>query len=77
MTRQRARMLKAVRSKKEFTYKGKFPRFKTDLLRKSLRAKREWNDLVQKLHEMNIRPRTLYPDRFIIYHLYQGTDTKL
>jgi hypothetical protein len=52
--------LKAVREKKQITYKGKPIKITADLT-KTLKARRTWGEIFQALNENNFNPRMLYP----------------
>jgi hypothetical protein len=53
-------MLKAVREKKQITYKGK-PIKITDFSTETLKARRAWSEAFQALNENNFNARILYP----------------
>jgi hypothetical protein len=53
--------LKAVREKKQITYKGKPFKITTDLSTETLQAKRAWSEVFKALNENNFNPRILYP----------------
>jgi hypothetical protein len=52
--------LKAIREKKQITYKGK-PIKITDFSMETLKARRAWSEVFQALNENNFNPRILYP----------------
>jgi hypothetical protein len=52
--------LKAVREKKQITYKGKPIKISTDFSAKTLKPRREWNEVHRELNENNFNPRKLY-----------------
>jgi glucuronate isomerase len=54
-------MLKAVREKKQITYKGKPFKITADFSTETLKAKRSWSEVLQALNENNFNPRILYP----------------
>jgi hypothetical protein len=56
-TEYRERTLKAVREKKQITYKGKPIKITTDFLK----ARRAWSEVFPALSENNFNPRILYP----------------
>jgi hypothetical protein len=58
-TDNRERILKAIKQKKQVTYKGK-PIKITDFLTETLKAKRAWSEVFQALNENNFSPRILY-----------------
>ena len=53
--------MKAVREKKQITYKGKPIKITADFSTETLKARRAWNEVFQALNENNFNPRTLYP----------------
>jgi hypothetical protein len=57
----RERILKAVREKKQITYKGKPIKITADFSTETLKARRAWSEVLQALNENNFNPRILYP----------------
>jgi hypothetical protein len=57
----RERILKAVREKKQVTYKGKPIKIIADFSTETLKARRAWGEIFQALNENNFNPRILYP----------------
>jgi hypothetical protein len=53
--------LKAVREKKQITYKGKPIKITADFSTETLKARRAWSEVLQALNENNFNPRILYP----------------
>jgi hypothetical protein len=53
--------LKAVRKKKQITYKGKPIKIAADFSMETLKARRAWSEVFQALNEDNFNPRILYP----------------
>jgi hypothetical protein len=53
--------LKAVRQKKQITYKGKPIKITADFSMETLKAIRAWSELFWALNENNFNPRILYP----------------
>jgi hypothetical protein len=53
--------LKAVREKKQITYKGKPIKITADFSTETLKVRRAWGEIFQALNENNLNPRTLYP----------------
>jgi hypothetical protein len=53
--------LKAVREKKQITYKGKHIKITADFSTETLKARRVWSEVFQALNENNFNPRILYP----------------
>jgi chromosome segregation ATPase len=59
-TETRERMLKAVREKKQITFKGKPIKIIGDFSTKTLKARRAWGKIFWTLNETNFNPRILY-----------------
>jgi hypothetical protein len=57
-TETREKILKAVKEKKQITYKGKPT---ADISTETLKARRAWSEIFWALNENNINPRILYP----------------
>jgi hypothetical protein len=53
--------LKAVREKKQITYKGKPIKNTADFSIETLKARRAWGEIFWALNENNFNPRILYP----------------
>jgi hypothetical protein len=53
--------LKAVREKKQITYKGKLIKITEDFSTETLKARRAWSEVFRALNENNFNPRILYP----------------
>jgi hypothetical protein len=62
-TETRERILKAVREKKQITYKGKPIKITADFSTETLKARRAWGEIFQALNENNFNPRILYPEK--------------
>jgi hypothetical protein len=60
-TETRGRILKAVREKKQVTYKGKPIKIIADFSTETLKARRAWGEIFRELNENNFNPRILYP----------------
>jgi hypothetical protein len=60
-TETRERTLKAVREKKQITYKGKPINITADFSTEILKVRRTWSEVFQVLNENNFNPRILYP----------------
>jgi hypothetical protein len=60
-TKTRERILKAVREKKQITYKGKPIKITADFSMETLKARRAWNEVFWALNENNFNPRILFP----------------
>jgi hypothetical protein len=56
--------LKALREKKQITYKGKPIKFRTNFSTETLKA-RTWCEVFQALNENNFNPRILYPAKLL------------
>jgi hypothetical protein len=59
----RERILKAVRDKKQITYKSKPIKITADFSKETLKARRAWEEIFQALNENNFNPRILYPGK--------------
>ena len=55
--------MKAVREKKQVTYKGTPIRLLADFSAETLQARREWHDILNVMKGKNLQPRLLYPAR--------------
>jgi hypothetical protein len=55
------RILKAVREKKQITYKGKPIKISADFSTETLKARRAWGEIFHALNENNFNPRICYP----------------
>jgi vacuolar-type H+-ATPase catalytic subunit A/Vma1 len=53
--------LKAVREKKQITYKSKPIKITADFSTETLKARRAWGEVFWELNENNFNPRILYP----------------
>jgi hypothetical protein len=53
--------LKAVREKKQITYKSKPTKITADSSMETLKARRAWSEAFRALNENNFNPRILYP----------------
>jgi hypothetical protein len=60
-TETQERILKAVREKKQITYKGKPIKITAHFSTKILKTRRAWGEVFQALNENNINPMILYP----------------
>jgi hypothetical protein len=52
--------LKAVKEKKQITYKGKPIKIIADFSKETLKARRAWSEVFQALKENNFNPSILY-----------------
>jgi hypothetical protein len=59
-TETRERILKAVREKKQITYKGKPIKIIADFSTETLKARRAWGEIFQALNENNFNTRILH-----------------
>jgi hypothetical protein len=57
-------ILKAVREKKQITYKGKPIKITADFTTETLKARKAWSEGFQALNENNFNPRILYPQNY-------------
>jgi hypothetical protein len=60
-TENRERILKAVREKKQITYKCKPIKITAHFSAETLKARRAWSEVFWALNENNFNPRILYP----------------
>jgi hypothetical protein len=60
-TENRERILKAIREKKQITYKGKPIKIPADFSTETLKARRAWGEIFGALNENNFNLRILYP----------------
>lgn len=66
--KDKERILKAARGKRQVTYKGTPVRLTADFSAETLQARREWNDVFRVLKGKNYQPRILYPARLTFRH---------
>ena len=64
--KDKERILKAAREKKEVTYKGALIRLAADFSMEMLQARREWKEIFQVMKTRSLQPRLLYPARLSI-----------
>jgi hypothetical protein len=57
--------LKAVREKKQITYKGKPIKITADFSTETLKARRAWGEIFQALNENTFNPRILFPAKLL------------
>ena len=55
--------MKAARTKRLLTYRGKPIKIMSDLSTETRKARKGWQDIYRALHEKNMPPRILYPAR--------------
>jgi hypothetical protein len=60
-TKNRERILKAVKEKKQIMYKGKPIKITADFSTGNLKARRAWSEVFQALNENNFNPSIPYP----------------
>ena len=61
--KDKEKILKAAREKKQVTYKGTPIRLSADFSAETLQARREWHDILDVMKGKNLQPRLLYPPR--------------
>ena len=61
--KDKEKLLKAAREKRQITYKGTPIRLTADFSAETLRARREWRDILKEMKGKNLQPRLLYPAR--------------
>ena len=61
--KDKEKLLKAAREKRQVTYKGTPIRLTADFSAETLQARREWHDILKVMKGKNLQPRLLYPAR--------------
>ena len=61
--KDKEKILKAAREKKQVTYKGTMIRLSADFSAETLQARREWHDILNMMRGKNLQSRLLYPAR--------------
>ena len=61
--KDKEKILKASREKKQITYKGTLIRLSADFSAETLQARREWHNIPKVIKGKNLQPRLLYPAR--------------
>ena len=61
--KDKEKLLKATREKRQITYKGTPIRLTADFSAETLQARREWHDIFKVMKGKNLKPRLLYPAR--------------
>ena len=61
--KDKEKILKAAREKKEITYNGTLIRLSADFSTETLQARREWHDILNVMKGKNLQPRLLCPAR--------------
>jgi hypothetical protein len=62
-TENRQKILKAVREKKQITYKGKPIKITADFSMETAKTRRAWSEVIWELNENNFNPRILYSEK--------------
>ena len=58
--KDKEKLLKAAREKRQITYKGTPIRLAADFSAETLQARREWHDILKVMKGKNLQPRLLY-----------------
>ena len=61
--KDKEKLLKAVREKRQITYKGTPIRLTAGFSAETLQARRKWHDILKVMKVKNLQPRLLYPAR--------------
>ena len=61
--RDKEKLLKAAREKRQITYKGTPIRLTAEFSAETLQARREWHDTLKVMKRKKLQPRLLYPAR--------------
>ena len=61
--KDKEKLLKAAREKRQITYKGTPIRLTADCSAETLQARREWHDMLKVMKGKNLQPRLLYSAR--------------
>ena len=61
--KDKEKILKAAREKKQITYQGTPIRLSADFSTETLQARREWHDILHVMKGNNLQPRLHYPGR--------------
>ena len=61
--KDKEKLLKAAREKRQITYKGTPTRLAADFSAETLQARREGHDILKVMKGKNLQPRLLYPAR--------------
>ena len=75
--KDKEKLLKATREKRQITYKGTSIRLTTDFSAETLQARREWHDIFKVMKGKNLQPRLLYPARISFRCVNQRRNKKL
>ena len=63
--KDKEKILKAAREKKQVTCKGTLIRLLADFSAATVQARREWHDILNVMKGKNLQPRLLYPARLL------------
>ena len=61
--KDKEKLLKAAREKRQMIYKGTPIRLTADFSAETLQARRGWHDILKVMKGKNLQPRLLYPAR--------------
>ena len=61
--KDKEKLLKAAREKKQIIYKGAPIKLSADFTAETLQARRGWHDILNMMKGENLQPRLLYPAR--------------
>ena len=61
--KEKEKLLKATREKRQITYKGTPIRLTADFSAETLQARREWHNILRVMKGKKLQPRLLYPAR--------------
>ena len=61
--KDKEKLLKAAREKRQITYKGTPMRLTADFSAETLQARSEWHDILKVMKGKNLQPRLPYPAR--------------
>ena len=61
--KDKEKLLKAARGKRQITYKGTTIRLRADFSAETLQARREWHDILKVMKGKKLQPRLLYQAR--------------
>ena len=62
---QNIQILRAAKEKGQVTYKGKPIRLTPDFSMETMKARRSWIEVLQKLRDHGCKPRKLYPAKLL------------
>ena len=61
--KEKETILKAARQKKLVTYRGVPIRLSADFSKKTLQARRDWQEILKVMKSRDLQPRLLYPGK--------------